>query len=81
MPNIGQKPLATDATGPFPGSHISHCIFSSKASGFENTTNTGEIKGGGILGRRPFLNTGGMIQLSKGDVGIETSKETSGFGG
>jgi len=45
LPNIRQKPLAADATGSFPGSHIRHCIFSSKILEFENTINMGGIKG------------------------------------
>ncbi len=48
LPNIGQKPFATDATGPFPGFCMRHCIFSSKILEFENTINTGGIKAGGI---------------------------------
>jgi len=47
LPNIRQKPLAADATGSLPGFCISHCIFSSKMLEFENTINSGGIKGGG----------------------------------
>ena len=57
LPNIGQKPLATDATGSFPGFCMRHCIFSSKTLEFENTINTG----GGELAGKSFRITGGMI--------------------
>jgi hypothetical protein len=61
LPNIRQKPLAANATGSFPGSCISHCIFSSKILEFENTINMGRIKGGAISARRSFLNIDGTI--------------------
>ncbi len=54
LPNIGQKPLATDATGPFPGFCMRHCIFSSKTLEFENTIYTGGIKGGEELAGKAF---------------------------
>jgi hypothetical protein len=57
LPNIRQKPLATDATGSFPGFCMRHCIFSSKTLEFENTINTG----GGKLAGKSFRITGGMI--------------------
>ena len=54
LPNIGQKPLATDATGSFPGFCMRHCIFSSKTLEFENTINTDGIIGGGEISRKVF---------------------------
>ena len=61
LPNIGQKPFATDATGSFPGFCMKHCIFSSKTLEFENTINTDGIIGGGELAGKSFRITGGMI--------------------
>jgi hypothetical protein len=61
LPNIGQKPLATDATGAFPRFCIRHCIFSSKTFEFENTIKMGAIKDSGLLKGRLFLNIGCMI--------------------
>jgi hypothetical protein len=54
LPNIRQKPLATDATGSFPGSHMRHCIFSSKILEFENTINPGGDQRRGGTGKKVF---------------------------